>query len=217
MIRCFIGLFVSLLLVSACATGKAVKSTKLYTPTAIQISDVNVDVMSDVSNRGTLRKLMRNAATNIALAYNENSSLSAPEYVMEVSIQAYKASPVSAANLRYEVILRNPEDGTSYREVPVVYGNLGAETSSVRPPAKPLIEGSLPEAFVRLYGLLETPSSVKQMLTDEDIFADPASNQTIASQAAPAYVAPAVYTAPEPTTSTEQTGDEPKVITCAVC
>ncbi|MEM7068494.1 MAG: hypothetical protein AAF478_06380 [Pseudomonadota bacterium] len=203
MIRGFILLFVGGVILSACASGKAVKTAMLYSPAELEVTDINIDTMPDVDNKSQIRYLMRNAATNLALAYNENMGSTAAQYVMEISVQDYESS--SPRNLSYKVILRNPDNGMVYRGVPVAY----SEASS----ARGLIEESLPEAFQRLYGYAQTPENVELMLSSQDVFADP---QAVANPTPTYESAPVVYSAPTTTTEPAATG-EPKVITCAVC
>ena len=212
MIRRFILAVFCLFIVSACATGKAVKTSTIYSPAEFQITDINVDVPSDIENRGELRRLMTYASTNLALAYNEAVSISAPEYVMEVSMQSFRRSPRSKAAMRYRVILRNPDDGTEYRALPVAYGNVGNQ-SVEQSPEEGLIGGSLPEAFYRLYGLSETPPVVEASVAEEGLFADPAREEN--PSAANYYPSDVISTPAAPAIT--NAGGEPKVISCSVC
>ncbi|MGI9351932.1 MAG: hypothetical protein ACR2O3_10250 [Rhizobiaceae bacterium] len=212
MIRWFFVTFSCLLLVTACATGKAVKTTTVYAPSEFQITDINVDVPVEISNRAELRRLMTYASTNLALQYNEIASLVSPEYVMEISLQSYKPSPRSEAVMRYRVILRNPDDGIEYRALPVAYGALDGGITEQNT-EKRLIGGSLPEAFYRLYGLSDTPPVIEANLSEEGLFADPASQE---STGAVNYYPSDIVSVP-PTPAGVDTGGGPKVISCAVC
>ena len=198
MIRGYLLLIVCLLAVSACATRKNIDAGQKFSHAEFQIVDINVDVSGAVSSVNDVRRYMRNAATHIALAYNENIPPVAPEYVMEISVQAYKPAQ---AFLAYDVILRYPNDGTLYRALPVVYTNAGSSASSVQT----LIKGSLPDAFKRIYGHPGLPVNVQRVLAYDDIFGNPAAERS---------VAPVTYTPPSQTTTSD---DEPEVITCDVC
>lgn len=211
MIRGSILVLVCLFFVSACANGTAVRSLKIFSPAEFQITDINVDFVGDVDNRAELRRLMQFAATNLALAYNERVVLTAPQYVMEISVQAAKFSPTDEAVLKYQTIVRNENDGTEFRSLPVVITNMSGkiERSRIK---KGLIENSMPEAFYRLYGLAGTPESVQSEVAGEALFADP----FVQNNLTPTAYSQPVET-PAPTNTPSQTSGDPKVIQCAVC
>ncbi len=205
MIRSLFLLFACLVILAACASGRSVKSTKTYSPAEFQISDVRINVPAGTSSRGEVRRLMRNAATNLALAHNDNASAVAPEYVMEVAVNQYKATPVSQATLRYDLILRQPNDGRVYRSLPVTVGNDGSTGSRYGSTARGLIRDSMPEAFKQLYGHSRILGNVRSMVAGDGMFDQPIGETR---------VAPASYT---PSPATESSAGEPQVIACDVC
>ncbi|MEM9277118.1 MAG: hypothetical protein AAGA76_00940 [Pseudomonadota bacterium] len=208
MIRGFFITFACLFVLVACATGKAVKFAKVYAPAEFQITDISVDVPADTINQLELRELFRNSATNLALAYNDAMPLVAPAYVMEVSVQSYKAQPASEAGLRYRVIVRNQVDGTEFRALPAAFSNAGGEIPQARM-EEGLIGQSLPEVFYRLYGLSDTPASVKAEVSGETLFTNPSENESVVPAA---YSSPVAVSTPQPAS-----GGEPTVISCDVC
>lgn len=211
MILRFLVMVLLTMFVSACATNKVVKTKTLYTPAEIQISDISVDVPAGTTNRAEMRRLMTYAAGNLSLAYNDTMPLIAPEYVLEVSLQSYKPSPVAEATLAYRVTLRSAENGVEFRTIPGVISNIGGKIPAGQL-ERGLIEMSLPEMMYRLYGLASEPMQIKSARTQGDLFSSPSAESVVAPAT---YSPPAVVTTPS--SSSSQSTGEPQVITCDVC
>jgi len=231
MTRSIITVFSTLIFLTACASGKFALSTKTRTfePSRFVIVDTDIALVGEAEPGEAFIDLMEVAAENASRAYNDARGYEASQYYLELALEELAINepvvpvlPLMTNHVKMTAKLKRSPDGEVMREYPVRYRLVRVNQTETK--ERQLLRGAIPQAMNGLYGLLETPTEISELVASDAFFTepgqlirDPEIVATVRPSAEPSISVPQEKPASETPPAEVSDTDGPEVIQCTVC